>query len=73
MKDTAGSSYLAGLCYWVLGPQARTPAAPPLTASFEVLHCSLMLFGRFACVKGPEVATFAGFGIFLSRIESILT
>jgi len=26
MKDTAGGSYLAGLCYWVLGPQASPPA-----------------------------------------------
>jgi nicotinate-nucleotide pyrophosphorylase (carboxylating) len=32
-----------------------------------------MFFCRFACVEGSKIPTFAGFGIFLARIKSILT
>jgi hypothetical protein len=44
----------------------------PLATSFEELYGTFMLFGRFACVEGPQVLPLAGLGVFFSGIKSIL-
>jgi hypothetical protein len=39
----------------------------------EVLHCSLVLLGFFPRIERSEIFAFAGPGIFLSRVEPVLT
>jgi hypothetical protein len=34
--------------------------------TLEVLHCALMLLGRFTSFERPEIPALAGFRIFLS-------
>src|SRR5258708_6205945 len=38
----------------------------------EVLHGALVLLGFFPSIKGSEVFSFAGLGIFLTRVKPVL-
>jgi hypothetical protein len=41
------------------------------TLTLEVLHCSLMLFGRFARIKRPQVSPLPGFRVLLLRVKPV--
>jgi hypothetical protein len=43
-----------------------------LTATFEKLDSSLVFPGGFETGEGPEISPFAGLGVLLSRVETVL-
>ena len=51
----------------------RTHRVLLVVALFEKLNLALVLFRLRTRAEGPEVAPFAGLGINLARIQSILT
>ena len=41
-------------------------------APFEVLNLSLVFFGRLTRGEGPEISPLPGFGVQLSRIQTVV-
>ena len=39
----------------------------------EILNGFLVRLSRVSCREGPEISTFAGLGIFLTRVQAILS
>jgi len=40
--------------------------------AFEKLDLAFVLFRSLPCLESPKIAAFAGFGVFLSRIQAVL-
>jgi len=45
---------------------------PARSVAFEELNFAFVLFCRLPSLKGPEITTFAGLGVLLSRVEPVL-
>lgn len=64
----AGGHSLAG--FDSPGPRVSGPCLLP---ALEILNRTLVSFSRFLCTECAKVAAAAGFGIFVTRVQTVLT